>query len=83
MNQGFSYYLCLMMEGSGSGPLTNRSGSGRPKNIRIWIRNTARNLHTFGSTVIQTKHKYSRLILNCIIVQALRCKSSKGQQNVV
>ena len=35
-NQGFSYYFCLKMEGSGSVPLTN--GSGRPKNIRI--RNT-------------------------------------------
>jgi hypothetical protein len=33
----FSYYFCLMIEGSGSGsiPLTNGSGSGsrRPKNI--------------------------------------------------
>ncbi len=39
-NQGFSYYFCLMIEGSGSGsiPPTRRSGSGsrRPKNI--WIR---------------------------------------------
>ncbi len=53
-NQGFSYYFCLMLEGSGSGsiPLTNGTGSGsgswRPKNmwirgiwIRIRIRNTA------------------------------------------
>jgi hypothetical protein len=44
-NQGFSYYFCLMIEGSGSGsiPLTNGPGSGRPKNIRIRIRirNTA------------------------------------------
>jgi hypothetical protein len=36
----FSYYFCLVIKGSGSGPvpLTNRSG--RPKNIRIprlWI----------------------------------------------
>ncbi len=51
-NQGFSYYICLMIEGSrsragsgsGSIPLTN--GSGWPKNtwirwIRIRIRNTA------------------------------------------
>ncbi len=32
-NQGFSYYFCLMIEGSGSGsiPHTNGSGSGRPK----------------------------------------------------
>jgi hypothetical protein len=52
-NQGFSYYSCFMIEGSGSEsvsiPLTNRSGSAyrRPKNmwirwirIRIRIRNT-------------------------------------------
>ncbi len=36
-NQGFSYYFCMMIEGSGSGsrfgsiPLTNGFGSGRPK----------------------------------------------------
>ncbi len=51
-NQGFSYYFCMMTEGSGSGsiPLTNGSGSGRPENmwirwirirIRIRLRNTA------------------------------------------
>jgi hypothetical protein len=44
--QGFSYYFCLMIEGSGSGsmPLTDGSGygSGRPKNIWIQIRNTTR-----------------------------------------
>ena len=36
-NQGFSYYICLMLEGSRSRsvPLTNGSGSRRPKNIRI------------------------------------------------
>jgi hypothetical protein len=44
-NQGFSYYFCMMIEGSGSGsgsiPLTSESGSGagRPKNMWIrWIR---------------------------------------------
>jgi hypothetical protein len=52
-NQGFSYYFCMMIEGSGSRsragsgsiPLTSGSGSGWPKNmwirwirIRIWIR---------------------------------------------
>jgi hypothetical protein len=36
-NQGFSYYFCMMVEGSGSRkgsgsiPLTSGSGSGRPK----------------------------------------------------
>jgi hypothetical protein len=44
-NQGFSYYFCLVIEGSGSIPLINGSGSGsrRPKNMWIqWtrIRNT-------------------------------------------
>ncbi len=58
-NQGFSCYLCMMIEGSGSGsragpgsiPLTSGSGSGswRPKNmwirwIRIRIRNTGQNI---------------------------------------
>jgi hypothetical protein len=40
-NQGFSYYFCLMIEGSGFGPLSNGSGSGRPKHLRIRIRNIA------------------------------------------
>jgi hypothetical protein len=35
-NQGFSYYICSIIEGSGSG---SRAGSGRPKNTWIrWIR---------------------------------------------
>jgi hypothetical protein len=47
----FFFPFCLMIEGSGSIPLTNGSGSGsrRPKNIRIRIRNTA-------STVIEDSH---------------------------
>jgi hypothetical protein len=41
-NQVFSYYFCMMIEGSGSEsiPLTSGSGSGRPKNMWIRIRNT-------------------------------------------
>jgi hypothetical protein len=54
--QDFSYYFCMMIEGSGSKagsgsiPLTSESGSGRPKNtwIRIRIRNTAANYLIFG-----------------------------------
>jgi hypothetical protein len=42
-NQGFSFYFCLMTEGSRAEtvPATNGSGCGsrRPKNIRIRIRN--------------------------------------------
>jgi hypothetical protein len=52
-NQGFSNYrtyICLMIEGSGSRtgsgsgsiPLTNGSGSGRPKNT--WIRKPWKNV---------------------------------------
>ena len=38
-NQDFSYHFCLIVEGFGSVPLTDVSGSRRPKNIRIrWIR---------------------------------------------
>ena len=44
-NKGFSYYFCMMIEGSGSGsiPLTSGSGSGRPNMWIRWIRirNTA------------------------------------------
>ncbi len=38
-NQCCSYYFCLMIEGSGSVSLTNGTGTGRPKNIWIRIRN--------------------------------------------
>jgi hypothetical protein len=36
--KGFSYYICMVIEGSGAGsiPLTSGSGSWRPKNM--WIR---------------------------------------------
>jgi hypothetical protein len=49
-NQAFSYYICLMIEGFGSGsgsiPLTDGSGAGsrRPKNM--WIRSG------FGSSTL-------------------------------
>jgi hypothetical protein len=39
-NQCFSHHFCLMIEGSGSVPMTNGSGSRRHKNIRIRIPNT-------------------------------------------
>jgi hypothetical protein len=54
-NQGFSYYFCMMIEGSGSGtgsgsiPLTSGSGSWRPKNTWIRIRNTVVNKIIRGS----------------------------------
>jgi hypothetical protein len=47
-NQGFSYYFCIMIEGSGSIPQTSGSGSGRPKNMWIRIRNTGYNPEHFG-----------------------------------
>jgi hypothetical protein len=36
-NQGFSYYFCMMIEGSGSEsiPLTDGSGSGYIKNLSV------------------------------------------------
>ncbi len=39
-NQGFSYNFCLMIEGSGSIPLTNDSGSGSKWAKNMGIRNT-------------------------------------------
>jgi hypothetical protein len=51
-NPGFSYYFkysCTMIEGSGSIPLTSGSGSGRPKNMWIRIRNNAWRSSALGS----------------------------------
>ncbi len=36
-NESFSYYICLMIEGSGGGSVPRTNVSGRPKNIRIRI----------------------------------------------
>ncbi len=74
-NQGFSYYFCLMIEGSGSGsiPLTNGSGSGsrRPKNtwiqwtrIRIRIRNTA--TKRLSRNTLHLKDGGKRILYSCI-----------------
>jgi hypothetical protein len=52
-NQGFSYYICLMIEGSESIPLTDGSGSGWPKNTWIRIRNSGK---VFSYTVVGTIH---------------------------
>ncbi len=46
-NQGFSNYFCMMIEGS----MTSGSGSGRPKNMWIRIRNTAKN-HAESKTLV-------------------------------
>ncbi len=75
-NKGFSYYFCMMIEGSGSGagsgsgsiPLTSRSGSGRPKNmwirwIRIRIRNTGEKATVWGKTNFSLKLSKQRLSL--------------------
>jgi hypothetical protein len=68
MNKGFSYYFCLMIEGSGSGStaLTNGSGSGfrRPKNIRIriWIRIRIRNT---GFKIFFWRLRY--ILSNCTV----------------
>jgi hypothetical protein len=56
MNQGFSYYFCLMIEGSGSRsvPLTTGSvsGSRRPKNFKNF-RIRSRNTGFFGHILAQ------------------------------
>ncbi len=62
-NQGFSYYFCLMTEGSGSIPLTNGSRTGRPKNIwilRIRIPDTAENLCRKTSTNMQEMESHTQ-----------------------
>ncbi len=65
-NHGFSYYFCMMTEGSGSGsiPLTWGSGSGRPKNmwirIRVRIRNTENNFFKPSRWICR---KYTFLLL--------------------
>ncbi len=63
-NQSFSYYFCMIIEGSWSGskPLTSgsESGSWRPKNIWIrWIRirNTAQN---------SPKSLFCQLFFSCV-----------------
>jgi hypothetical protein len=61
-NQGFSYYFYMMIEGSGSIPLTNGSGSERPKkNMGIRIRNTGEKL-----VILATKaaHKFKNNVLD-------------------
>jgi hypothetical protein len=61
-NKGFSYYFCMMIEGSGSRsgsgsiPLTNGSGSGskRPKNMWIrWIQIRIRISNTGGDLLVK------------------------------
>jgi hypothetical protein len=42
-NQGFSYYFCFMIKGSGAEPLTNDPDPGAQKHIRIRIRYTETN----------------------------------------
>ncbi len=49
-NKVFFYYFYLLMEGYGSVSLTNGSGSGRPKNLRI--RNTDSKGHDYSDIVV-------------------------------
>ncbi len=55
--------FCLMVEGSGSVTLTNGFGSGRPKNIRIQIRNTGF-ITTYVGTVAYEQYLKWLLITN-------------------
>ncbi len=63
-NQSFSYYFCLMIEGSGSIPLTNGSGSRRPKNMWIRIRNTGF-FYTFS---VKVENIYRLLLFNFVSI---------------
>jgi hypothetical protein len=89
-NQGFSYYICLMKEGSGSRagsgsgfiPLTNGSGSGsrRSKNtwirwIRIRIRNTVTNYHPFLPVAFYMKRTVMHMLYDCICIST-KCHSA-------
>ncbi len=49
-SQNIFCYFCLMIEGSGSIPLTNLSGSRCPKNI--WIRNTDLKIYLANCSVL-------------------------------
>ncbi len=80
-NQGFSYYFCMMIEGSGSGsragsgsgsiPLTSGSGSGsgRPKNtwIRIRIRIRIRNTAFYTGSNLQLKKHFVRYLRQYVL----------------
>jgi hypothetical protein len=59
-NQGFSYYFCSMIEGSGSLSLTSGSGSRRPKNIRI-LRILIRICNTDLTGIVSTLFKTFRI----------------------
>jgi hypothetical protein len=66
-NQGFSYYFCMMVEESGSIPLTSGSGSGtgRPKNRWIRIRNTGLFYPTYPSHFSHRPLKQTKNIALC------------------
>ncbi len=63
--QGFSYYFCLMIKGSGSGPLTNGVGFRRPKNIRwsttLVIRSPDDEVHKWAGRVVEVSDEDSLL----------------------
>jgi hypothetical protein len=70
-NLGFSYYFCLMIEGSGSGSIyrTNGSGAGRPQNIRNTAGNDA-NLtccYLTYSSFCTIVHQRIYFLHNCLI----------------
>ncbi len=76
----FSYYFCLMIEGSGSVHLTNGSGSRRPKNIRLTpvkcIKNAKNLVFTPFSLVAGIRSHCRRRRLHHPIVAALVAAAS-------
>ncbi len=81
-NQCFSYYFCLMIEGSGSEvgsgsvSLTNGSGSGRPKNIWI-LRIRIRNIFCYQHRADLVDHYHRHHLFNWWITVVKKSKTCK------
>ncbi len=71
-NQGYSFYFCLIIEGSGprSVPLTNRTGSGRSNNLRTRIRNTA-GIAICGYNCPRSAVCYTKLLFYILLMYSL------------
>ncbi len=83
-NRDFSYYFCMMIEGSGAGsiPLTNGSGSGRPKNMCIrWIRIRIR-IRIRDTAFMNVWLMFSILICKCPLDLKTCCPNNNKNQNV-
>jgi hypothetical protein len=79
-NHGFAYYFCLTIEGSGSVPMNNGSGSRRQKKtIRIRIRNTDMYLAVStmcGAPLWKEGHERSPPLCHCVLNSTVRTEQS-------